>query len=421
MKLHFLPIAAIVCAATCHAEIAETRVRDGLPNVISKLDSGGEVRVAYLGGSITEAQGWRVLSRQWLQEKYPKARVKEIHAAISGTPSAFGAFRLGREVLAQKPDLLFVEFAVNDGDKDLVRTRRAMEGIVRQTWQQSPTTDICFIYTISKTTLPLYQSGRMPAQVETMEKVADHYGVTSINFSPAVAELEKQGKLIFTAPLTRPALADPAHAGKILFSGDGVHPHVTTGHPLYLAALQRAWKELADKAQPAAHALPAPLDPACWQTAALIPMEKADDLSVNWKESTSHSPAMASAGSRTPRMWMGEKAGDTIQFSFTGTCFGLYALKGPDCGTFRVTVDDLPPLEDAKIDAFCTAGRWRVSPWIYPRDLPEGLHHVRIEMTGTAPDKKAILKGNHDALPPEQRDGTRLYVSDVMIIGHPAK
>jgi lysophospholipase L1-like esterase len=416
MKPTFLPVAAILCSAVCHAEISETHARGGLPNVLKKLDAGEPVRVAYLGGSITEAAGWRVLSLEWLREKYPKARVEEINATFSGTNSAFGAFRLGREVVERKPDLVFVEFVMNDGSTAPQRTTRAMEGIVRQLWTGAPAADICFVYTIGRSTLPLYQSGSRPPAVEAMEKVADHYGVPSIDFGPAIAELEKTGKLTFTAPLP----SAPAADGKIIFSGDGVHPHVETGHPLYLAAIQRSWPAISAVARPATpRVLPAPLDAASWQKAALIPMK---DLARqgNWRELAKDAPPMKSAGTRAPLMWGGEKPGDAIEFSFTGTCFGLYALKGPDCGTFRVTVDSLPPVEAAKFDSFCVADRWRVSPWIYPQDLPDGVHRVRIEMNGTAPDKKAALKDHSAKLPADQRDGTRLYVSDAMIIGTPA-
>ncbi|WAC21715.1 SGNH/GDSL hydrolase family protein [Luteolibacter sp. SL250] len=413
MKPALFPIAAIICSSVCHAEIPETSARGGLPNVLAKLDAGEPVRVAYLGGSITEAAGWRVLSLEWLREKYPKAGVEEINATFSGTNSAFGAFRLGREVVAKKPDLLFVEFVMNDGSTDPQRTSRAMEGIVRQLWTAAPAADICFVYTVGKSTLPLYQAGSRPPAVEAMEKVADHYGVPSIDFGPAVAELEKSGKLTFTAPLP----SAPAADGKIIFSGDGVHPHVETGHPLYLAAIQRSWPAISAAAKSAApHQLPAPLDAASWQRAALLPM-KGLARRGNWRELAADAPPMKSAGSRAPLMWCGEKPGDAIEFSFIGTCFGLYSLKGPDCGTFRVTVDSLPPVEAAKFDSFCVADRWRVSPWIYPQDLPDGVHRVRIEMTGTAPDKKAVLKDHFAKLPPDQRDGTRLYVSDVMVIG----
>ena len=410
-----LPI-PFVCLATHAAEIPETQVRGGLPNVTRKLAAGEEVRVAYLGGSITEAKGWRVLSREWLQKEYPQAKVSEINAAISGTPSAFGAFRVGREVLSQKPDLLFIEFAANDSGANPERIRRAMEGIVRQTRQAAPATDICFIYTLTKNNVATYQSGHLPVPVENMEKVAAHYGITSINFGPEIARMEKEGKLVFTGKLPTTDEEKAATGGKVIFTGDGVHPHVETGHPLYLAAIQRSWPSISAASKGSSHTLPTPLDPAAWQSAELVPF-KDIRREGDWKELDATSPAVASAGPRLPKMWMAEKAGATLTFSFTGTCFGLYALKGPDCGNYRVTVDSLPPIETARFDSFCVAGRWRINPWMYPTDLPDGVHQVRIEVLGTAPDKKEVLKDHFAALPEDQRDGTRLYVSDVMVIG----
>ena len=104
----------------------ELTARDGLPNFLSKMRAGKPVRVAYLGGSITAAPGWRVQSRQWLQEKYPAATVEEIHAAIGGTGSDLGVFRLQADVLRHNPDLLFVEFAVNDGGAPPARIQKTM-------------------------------------------------------------------------------------------------------------------------------------------------------------------------------------------------------------------------------------------------------------------------------------------------------
>jgi hypothetical protein len=43
----------------------------GLPNVAAKLARGDEVRVAFLGGSITAAPGWRVFTLDHLRRTYP--------------------------------------------------------------------------------------------------------------------------------------------------------------------------------------------------------------------------------------------------------------------------------------------------------------------------------------------------------------
>ncbi|MGP8237189.1 MAG: SGNH/GDSL hydrolase family protein, partial [Limisphaerales bacterium] len=113
-------------AVECHA-------REGLPNFFAKLNAGGEVKIAYLGGSITAQEGWRPLTLRWFQEHFPSARISQINAAIGGTGSDLGVFRLKHDVLDQNPDLLFVEFAVNDGGAPTPQIERCMEGIVRQT------------------------------------------------------------------------------------------------------------------------------------------------------------------------------------------------------------------------------------------------------------------------------------------------
>src|SRR5512135_2926693 len=81
------------------AALPETSVRQGLPNVYAKLALGQEVRIAYLGGSITEQPGWRPKTLQWFRNEYPAAKILEINAAIGGTGSDLGVFRLQHDVL----------------------------------------------------------------------------------------------------------------------------------------------------------------------------------------------------------------------------------------------------------------------------------------------------------------------------------
>jgi hypothetical protein len=407
---------AVAVAAPIEAfGLNEVHPRGGLPNVMAKLAAGKEARVAYLGGSITNAPGWRVLSLKWLQQKYPNAKLSEIHAAVSGTGSDFGAFRVGREALDRKPDLLFVEFAVNDGGAAPERIARAMEGIVRQTWRANPETDICFVYTLGNFDLETLQGGHYQRSAATMERVAEHYAIPSIHFGVEVARLHKEGKLVFTAPLPKTEQERAALNGKIVFAGDAVHPHVETGHPLYLASIQRAWP-LFGKATAKPHALPAPLDPGNWENAEIVPIA-AIDREGDWQKLPANSPQGKSAGGSND-IWSAGKAGAALTFRFTGRTFGLYGLKGPDAGQFRVTVDDEAPIVAAQFDAYCTTSRWRINPWIFPRELPDRAHRVRIELLGTTPNKESILKARNGTInDPEQRNATNLHVSHVLILG----
>ncbi len=215
----------------------ECQPRSGLPHVRSKIEANQAIKIAYLGGSITAAVGWRVQSREWLQKEYPGTPFEEVHAAIGGTGSDLGVFRLGNDVLRHEPDLLFVEFAVNDGGASPERIHKAMEGIVRQTWKSDPTTDICFVYTVSLPVMTDLHRGRMQRSASAMEELADLYGIPSIHFGVRVAAMENSGDLVFKAP--KPDnLAD---AKPMIFSSDGVHPHTETGHRLYTEAITRSW------------------------------------------------------------------------------------------------------------------------------------------------------------------------------------
>lgn len=132
-------LCCLVFAATSSADnpllpAKECTPRDGLPNFLSKAaKQGANLKVGYLGGSITAQPGWRPKTLAMFAEMYPQAKFTEINAAIGGTGSDLGVFRLKQDVLDHNPDLLFVEFAVNDGGADPEQVIRCMEGIVRQT------------------------------------------------------------------------------------------------------------------------------------------------------------------------------------------------------------------------------------------------------------------------------------------------
>ena len=52
----------------------------------------------------------------------------------------------------------------------------------------------------------------------------------------------------------------------------------------------------------------------------------------------------------------------------------LLGIAAPDSGTFRVTVDEEPPVTGTFFDAYASPTFSRVEKWFYPRDLPPGLH-----------------------------------------------
>lgn len=380
--------------------------RNGLPNFFAKLEAGKRVRIAYLGGSITAQPGWRPKTLNWFRKQYPQATIDEINAAIGGTGSELGVFRLHHDVLRFKPDLLFVEFAVNDGGTSPERIHRSMEGIVRQTWKAVPTTDICYVYTLTMGMLKDLQSGRYPRAASAMEAVADHYGIPSIHLGVEVARLEREGKLVFKAPKPATPEQKAVLAGKVVFSPDGVHPYPDTGHEIYLKVIARCMDRIKGIGKPGPHTLNAPLVAGNWEGAKMVPLDRAT-LSTAWQKLDPATVSLARRfAERLPGLWKVDKPGESLSFRFKGTYAAVYDLLGPDCGQVVVTLDDHKPVVRRRIDGYCTYHRLATLP--IGTGLPDAVHTVRIELSPGRPDKRSILfdrnKPDYDNHPDKYAD-----------------
>jgi len=395
----------------------ECRPRGGLPNVLAKARAGRDVRVAYLGGSITAAPGWRVLSLEGLRRRFPTATFTETNAAIGGTGSDLGAFRVGQDVIAHRPDLVFIEFAVNDGGAAPDRVVATMEGIVRQVLRADPATDICFVYTLSEPMLPDLAAGVFPRAAAAMESVAEHYAIPSVHFGVEVNRRIAAGTLVFKGE--KPARLDP-DASPMLFSSDGVHPHVETGHRLYADTLARSLPGIeAASGAAAAHPLPAPLRADNWEHAKLVPIEESM-LRGGWKRVTpADDPRARSFAGRMPVLWKAEEPGAELRVAFRGTMLAVYDLLGPGGGTVAVAVDEAAVKRVPRIDGYCTY--WRIAQ-LSTGTHPAGSHRATFTLDATAPDKASILFAHNR--PDLEKDAAKYadnvwYASALLLLGEP--
>ncbi|MGQ9731484.1 MAG: SGNH/GDSL hydrolase family protein [Candidatus Zipacnadales bacterium] len=399
-------------------QAVECTPRGGLPNVFAKLTAGERVGIAYLGGSITAQPGWRPKTLEWFRTQHPNAEIEEINAAIGGTGSDLGVFRLQQDVLQHGPDLLFVEFAVNDGGASPERIYRSMEGIVRQTWRANPTTDICYVYTLTEAMLGDLQSGHYPRAASAMEVVADHYAIPSIHMGLEVARLVQEGRVIFRAPEPRTEADRAALAGKIVFSGDGVHPYPESGHQLYLEAVIRSMALIRQAGTAGPHSLPEPLVPDNWEQAKLVPLDSAQ-MSEGWERLDPTESSLARQfANYLPALWKADTPGESLTFRFRGVHVGLYDLVGPDCGQLTAQLDDHEPQIVRRIDPYCTYHR--LASFTIGTGLEDAVHSVTITVHPEVPDKRAILfehnRPDFDQHP-QKYQGTNWYAGAIMLIG----
>jgi lysophospholipase L1-like esterase len=407
---------------TPHRPAVECIRRDGLPRFFALLGSGADVVIAYFGGSITAAPGWRIESRERLSRRYPDARISEVNAAIGGTGSTLGAYRLRRDVISRKPDLVFIEFAVNDSGTDSAEIIRSVEGIVRMIRRTIPHTELCFVYTIAhETMLEELGRGALPRAASVMEAIADHYGIASINLGLEIARMSVAGRLVFKGSREE---ADAAirSGGPLVFSQDGVHPFIDTGHRVYADVLERSLELIEG------HTLPQPIAADNYEEARLVPIEAATrhgewtrlvpETGSSGGEAGSPRPGQIAVG-RMPSLHRASP-GARLEFAFTGTCVGFYDFLGPDCGRLAVRIDDGPIELHSRFDAYCTYHR--LGSFIAAAGLPAGRHSVTVTVETEPFDKRSILfehnRGDYDASPSNYEE-LFWYVGDIMLVGIP--
>ena len=398
----------------------ECRPRTGLPNFLKKANTpGADLKIGYFGGSITAQAGWRPKTLDYFKKTYPQAKFSEINAAIGGTGSDLGVFRLKQDVLDSKPDVMFVEFATNDLGAQPDQILRCMEGIVRQTWRALPDCDICFVYTLTQAAIEPMLAGNFPRSASAMEKIADHYGIPTIHMGMEVTELAKADKLIWKGKLPKTDEEKAAVGDKFVFAPDSVHPHTETGHELYLQAIVRSLEPIKSASgSPAPHVVKEPVVPNNFENAKLVRLTpdsvtvssgfalldpKTDEFGKRW-------------ANRMTTLHRATKPGDTLTFKFKGTRASIYDLVGPDCGQVIVTLDDQPAKITPRFDAYCTYHR--LATLIIGTDLEDKVHTVKIEIHKDQPDKATILAKNGNKIDkPERFDATAFYPGAILLVG----
>jgi hypothetical protein len=411
------PGAAVAADDLPLAPAVECTPRAGLPNFVARAEKGESLKVAYLGGSITAQPGWRIKSLELLKTTFPKATLTEINAAIGGTGSDLGVFRLKQDVLDRQPDLLFVEFAVNDGAAAPEQIWRCMEGIVRQTWKARPECDICFVYTLVDNMAGTIAGGRFQRSASAMEKIADHYGIPTVHMGLEAVKLATQKKLVWKGKLPKTD-AEKAEAGDVIaFSPDGVHPFPETGHELYRAAIARSLPAIQSASKgPGAHTLAEPFRPDNYERAQLLSITQAS-LSDGFVKPDAATDRLAkSFANRLPDLHRADQPGQKLTFKFKGTRCAIYDIIGPDCGQVTVTLDDRQPIVVPRFDAYCTYHR--LATMVIGTELPDVVHTVTIEVHPDQPDKAAILARRNEKIDkPERFDGRAFLPGAILLVG----
>ncbi len=372
--------------------------RKGLPNFFNKIkQQNAKLTIGFLGGSITKAEDqYRNQTLAFIQTLNPNAKITGVNAGVSGTGTELGACRVASQILQYNPDLVFVEFAVNGG------SNQAMEGIVRQILKHNPQTDICFIYTIAGEQYKQYSSQEIPSKIQGFEKVATHYQIPSIHMGLYPSILESQEKLIWKSTVDI--------ANKIIFSKDGTHP-TRQGGNLYAQAIVRAFNAFKKDAYATPITLPNPLYDESWEDATMYSPSAIASFSANWETiKPIEQPNLINYAPWFETVLKTATPDAYLTFKFTGNAFGFFDIGGPESGQILIEVDGKCDTLTRKagnvankfpntttfnciknrFSSYCN-NRYRGQFEMYA--VPDGVHEVKITLSGIKADKKAFLEG----------------------------
>ncbi len=356
-------------------------LRRGLTNAGAIFTQTKKGRVAFLGGSITEMDGWRALTCAELQRRFPDTEFTFIDAGISSTDSTLAAFRLTTDVFADGPvDLLFMDHSVNDhhNKRDTTARIRAVEGIIRHAHAINPSIDIIMQYFVEPYNMEYINRGEYAPEIKDHNRVTEYLNIPAIDLAREVTERTRKGDFTWE-------------------QFKDLHPS-PFGHQIYLERISKlfdaAWNDvdLATAAVAPYTLKQEPLDPLNYQRGRYLPLESAK-VESGW----AHVPDwQRSDNAGTRKQFVGipmleaTAAGATLSLEFEGNAVGLFVTAGPDVGILEYTIDGK---SYTPLDQFTQWSDHLHIPWAYvlADDLSEGKHTLTLT---TSADKNEKSTGN---------------------------
>lgn len=361
--------------------LLSTGTNGRLERVLSKLENGEKVSIAFIGGSVTEGAGAAKITDSYadrvityLKDTYKEAEITYVNAGLGGTPSALGVMRYERDVLQElekTPDLVFVEFAVNDYQEPT--NGRAYESLVRRILEENEETAVALIFAVFQSKWNMQ---------DTYIPIGEYYGLPMVSIKDAVNLAYEKEKL----------------TDKEYFS-DEYHP-TSYGHKIMADCIdymleEAAKKEKATKIAVLPEGAKLGLD---FQSITLLTANDTKGVRVEKGDFCNTDTQVHMFGRKGqiafPDNWMYEGTGTNTEFSVKLTCKNIllnYKLSSSeDFGTVVVMVDGQKVTE---LSGYSQGG-WNQSNVVLLLDEKESdTHVISIKMKDGDERKKFTILG----------------------------
>ncbi|MBR6808581.1 MAG: SGNH/GDSL hydrolase family protein [Clostridia bacterium] len=340
-----------------------------LNNTVYKLKNDKALRVAYFGGSITEGAGssnpektcYRAKMTKYLKDKFPDSDVTEINAAIGGTGTSLGMFRVNHDVLDYKPDLIFVEFATNDFGDSEGNVIPQTESIIRRIRSTLPCCDIVFLFSTALMVKEELDAGGKFESKLAQKKVCDHYGILTVDFGEYLLDYvyNKMGKVY------------EDYAPDTLHPGDNGYAVITD----YIISIIGPLLDSEADTSLTPHSLQEKLDPISSDKGDIIYPAELNILSLDGFDVKNEKY------DRFPSYLASEKGGSEFTFSFSGSGFGFYRAPGDAGADFILNIDGGNDILNLSWDREVRSFR-RMANAVVTKTLEDTVHTVKLRVLG---------------------------------------
>ncbi len=366
-----------------------------LADIAARAGAGEPLSVVFFGGSLTfganasdpETTSYRGRMMRWLRETYPRSPMTFHDAAIGGSGSQLGMFRLERDVLARKPDLVFLDFTVNDGAEDadpqgMASYERILRDLLEREVAVMPVL-MPFRWHVERNGLPV------PPRHAAHLRLAEAYGLPVADVLGSIREKVAGG--------TPPEM--------IWNMGDGAHPG-DEGYALFFGAVKTAFETGTREARPA-RVPQQTVSKDLYPERRRLPLR--DHLPEGWAVAKTWRTALWYDGMAS--RWMDDVAvaanngtARALEVDFEGTMVGFFGERNGLTPPIRVWIDGAPVKpKTGRDDTLWRLDTTRFAPpkkgsgnlfiWqVLAKDLPEGRHRLRIEPVWEGADKDAELR-----------------------------
>lgn len=157
-------------------------------------DAASDIKVAFIGGSITQGGNYtKPFIEKWQADR--TGTITTINAGIGGTGSNYGSLRFYDDVLKKKPDIVFVEFTLNDEVFQESIVKKSIESLIRQAYAAEHQPVIAFIYIPDRRIVDgVY---KIANDVTYYDEVLSYYGIDGLNAHQLVVDAVKTEKYVW--------------------------------------------------------------------------------------------------------------------------------------------------------------------------------------------------------------------------------